>query len=78
MNHGFKERNKLIREQGFSPSKGGILIEDDVWIGSNCVLLDGSILRKGCVVSAGSLVKGELPAYSICRGIPAVQIGARI
>ena len=40
VNHAYLERGKLIREQGFQPSKGGIVIEDDVWIGANCVLLD--------------------------------------
>ncbi|MBM5809017.1 MAG: acyltransferase [Cyanobacteria bacterium M_surface_9_m1_291] len=77
VNHAYKRRDQLIREQGFAPSRGGIVIEDDVWIGANCVLLDGAVLRRGCVVAAGSLVRGELPAYSICRGTPAVVVGAR-
>lgn len=77
VNHAYCDRNRLIREQGFAPSRGGIVIEDDVWIGANCVLLDGVLLRRGCVVGAGSLVRGELPAYSICRGIPAVPVDQR-
>ena len=77
VNHAFVDRTCLIRDQGFQPSRGGIVIEDDVWIGANCVLLDGAILREGCVVGAGSLVRGELAAYSICRGLPAVQVGER-
>jgi len=77
VNHAFQDKSRLIREQGFLPSRGGIIIEDDVWIGSNCVLLDGAALRRGCVVGAGSLVRGELPPYSICRGIPAVAVGER-
>lgn len=77
VNHSFHDRNFLIREQGFGPSRGGIVIEDDVWIGANCVILDGAVLRKGCVVGAGSLVRGELPPYSICRGTPAVAVDER-
>jgi acetyltransferase-like isoleucine patch superfamily enzyme len=77
VNHAFKDRNRLIREQGFSATRGGIVIEDDVWIGANCVLLDGALLRRGCVVAAGSVVRGELPAYSISRGIPAVPVDER-
>ena len=77
VNHAFQDRNRLIREQGFSASRGGIVIEDDVWIGANCVLLDGAVLRRGCVVAAGSVVRGELPAYSISRGIPAVPVDER-
>ena len=78
VNHAFMDRNSLIREQGFQASRGGIVIEDDVWIGANCVLLDGAVLRRGCVVGAGSLVRGELPAYSICRGTPAVPVDERV
>ena len=78
VNHAFRDRDRLIREQGFGPSRGGIVIEDDVWIGANSVLLDGAFLRRGCVVAAGSLVRGELPAYSICRGIPAVPVDKRL
>ena len=77
VNHAYRDRHRLIREQGFGPSRGGIVIEDDVWIGANCVLLDGAVLRQGCVVAAGSLVRGELPAYSICRGTPAVPVDER-
>lgn len=70
VNHQCKKRNQPIREQGFMPSKGGIVIEDDVWIGAGVVLLDGSVLRRGCVVGALSLVRGEVPAYSIQAGNP--------
>jgi len=72
VNHDFRNRNRLIFEQRFMPSRGGIIIEDDVWIGCNSVILDGATLRRGCVVAAGSVVRGELPAYSVCVGNPAV------
>ncbi len=77
VNHAYQERNRLISKQGFMPSKGGIVIEDDVWIGVNCVILDGAILRQGCVVGAGSVVRTEVPAYSINVGNPLRQVGWR-
>ena len=77
VNHAFEDKNKLIREQRFKPSKGGIVIEEDVWIGAGCVLLDGAILRRGCVIGAMSLVRGEIPAYSIQGGNPLKLIGWR-
>lgn len=77
VNHAFRDRDRLIVEQRFQPSRGGILVEDDVWIGAGCVLLDGAVLRRGCVVGALSLVRGELPAYSISRGNPAIVVGER-
>jgi len=76
-NHEIKDKNKLVREQRFMPSRGGIIIEDDVWIGANSVILDGAILRKGCVIGASSLVNGEVSEYSINVGNPLKTIGYR-
>jgi acetyltransferase-like isoleucine patch superfamily enzyme len=70
VNHAFIKKDTLIIKQGFSPSKGGIIIEDDVWIGANCVILDGALLRTGCVIGAGSIVRGEVPTYSVNVGNP--------
>lgn len=78
VNHAFDRKDILIREQRFKESKGGIIIEDDVWIGAGCVLLDGTILRKGCVIGAMSLVRGEVEAYGIYGGNPLQKLGARI
>ena len=69
-NHAYMDRDTPIREQGFLPSRGGIVIEDDVWIGAGCVFLDGSIVRKGAVIGAMSLVRGEVEAYTVCYGQP--------
>ena len=76
-NHEFKDRDRPIVEQGFAPSRGGILIEDDVWIGANAVLLDGCIVRRGAVIGASALVNSEVPAYAIAVGVPARLIGSR-
>lgn len=77
VNHAYKDRSRLIREQGFLPGKGGIVVEDDVWIGANCVLLDGTILRRGCVLGAGSVVRGELVAFTVYAGKPLGVVGER-
>jgi acetyltransferase-like isoleucine patch superfamily enzyme len=77
VNHEFRRRDLKIVEQRFQPSRGGIVIEDDVWIGAGTVLLDGAILRRGCVVGANSLVSGELEPYSINVGNPIRRIGYR-
>lgn len=76
-NHEFGRKDVPIRTQGFRPAKGGIVVEDDVWIGANCVLLDGAILRRGCVVGAGSIVRGELDAFGVYAGQPLTKIGER-
>lgn len=76
-NHRYISKNEIVKNQGFLPSKGGIIIEDDVWIGAGSVLLDGAILRKGCVVAAMSIVRGEVPSYSINAGNPLKTKGWR-
>ncbi|CDM24606.1 Galactoside O-acetyltransferase [Castellaniella defragrans 65Phen] len=77
VNHEYRSRDRLIRSQGFRPGKGGIVIEDDVWIGANCVLLDGACVRRGAVIAAGSVVRGELQAYGVYGGNPLRQLGSR-
>lgn len=77
VNHEFCDRSKPIRDQGFRSSRGGILVEDDVWIGANCVLLDGAILRCGSVLAAGSTIWEELQPYTIYAGSPLRVIGVR-
>ena len=76
-NHAIADRTRRIRDQGFQPSKGGIVIEEDVWLGAGVVVLDGAVIRKGAVIAAGSVVMGEVPAYEIYAGAPARRIGQR-
>lgn len=76
-NHAFSNRSVLVRNQGFMPSRGGIIVEDDVWIGANCVLLDGTHVQRGAVLSAGSVVRGKVPAFAIMSGAIAQKIGER-
>lgn len=77
VNHEYRSRDKPIREQGFLPSKGGITIGNDVWIGANCVFLDGAIISDGCVIAAGSVVRGTLEAYTLYAGNPLRRFGVR-
>ncbi|WP_304175951.1 DapH/DapD/GlmU-related protein [Phenylobacterium aquaticum] len=76
-NHEFKDTRRRIRDQGFQPSRGGIVIGQDVWLGANVVVLDGAVIGDGCVVAAGSVVRGELEPYSIYAGSPARRLGPR-
>jgi len=77
VNHEYRSRAQTIVAQRFQTSRGGIVIEDDVWIGANTVLLDGAIVRRGCVVGALSLVRGELEPYGIYVGNPLRRVGWR-
>jgi virginiamycin A acetyltransferase len=77
-NHAFGRHDASIATQGFQASKGGIVIGDDVWIGANCVVLDGARIPNGVVVGAGSLIRRELEAYGVYAGNPLRLIKRRM
>jgi acetyltransferase-like isoleucine patch superfamily enzyme len=74
-NHLFADKDRLIREQGIRYE--GIVIEDDVWIGSKVTIVDGVKVGRGSVIGAGSVVTKSIPPYSVVVGVPARIIGAR-
>lgn len=74
-NHKFQDKSLPIYKQGHSMK--GIIIEDDVWIGANCTILDGVILGKGSVIGAGSVVTKSIPSFSIAVGVPARVLSKR-
>ncbi|WP_043692821.1 acyltransferase [Luteibacter sp. 9133] len=77
VNHAYKRADVPIVSQGFGPSKGGVTVGDDVWIGANCVLLDGTRIGVGCVIGAGSIVRGELEPFGVYGGSPLRLLGHR-
>ena len=48
-----------------------ITIGDNVWIGTRCVILPGSSIGEGSVISSMSVVRGEIPPYTVAAGNPA-------
>ena len=62
-NHIFSNTGLDIKSQGVAQK--GITIEDDCWIGSNCVILDGVRIGKGSVIGAGTLVSKDIAPGSI-------------
>ncbi len=52
------------------PSKGPIIIGDNVWIGANCVILPGVQIGSNVVIGAGSIVTKNIPDNSIAVGNP--------
>ena len=51
-----------------------VIIEKDVWIGSNVTLLAGVHVGRGATIAAGAVVNKDVPPYSIVGGVPAKVI----
>jgi len=58
-------------------SKGPIVVEHDVWIGTHCVVLSGVKIGTGAIVAANSVVSANVPPYAIVAGSPAKIIKYR-
>lgn len=55
----------------------GVIIEDDVWIGTRAIILAGVTIGRGAVVAAGAVVTKSVPPYAIVAGNPARLIRMR-
>jgi acetyltransferase-like isoleucine patch superfamily enzyme len=73
--HRFDRRDVPIMDQGSDAR--GIVIEDDVWIGTGARILDGVRIGTGAIVAAGAVVVRDVPPFAIVGGVPAKTIRER-
>lgn len=52
-----------------------VMIGAYTFVGTSCVILPGATIGKGCLIGAGSVVKGDIPDYAIASGNPAKIVG---
>jgi acetyltransferase-like isoleucine patch superfamily enzyme len=72
--HHYEDVDVPIIGQPLTTILGSVRIEDGAWIGTN-VLINGNLtIGKNAVIGAGSLVKSDIPAYSVAVGSPAKVI----
>jgi acetyltransferase-like isoleucine patch superfamily enzyme len=67
--HPLEVENRRLNPQDAKTAP--IVIEDDVFIGMNCLVLKGVHIGKGSVIGAGSVVTRDVPAGVIVAGNPA-------
>jgi 2,3,4,5-tetrahydropyridine-2-carboxylate N-succinyltransferase len=44
-----------------------VIIEDDVLVGGNCGVYEGTIVRAGAVIAPGTILTGATPVYDLVR-----------
>lgn len=72
VNHVFADPKRPFVDQGITAE--GIVVEDDVWIGSGAVITDGVRVGKGSVIAAGAVVTKDVPPHTVVGGVPARAI----
>lgn len=63
-NHNFKKDREPVKENP-------IVIGDNVWIGTNAIILSGVIIGDNSIVAAGAIVTKNVPKNVIVAGNPA-------
>lgn len=71
-NNSILNNNKYVTEKLIVRKE--VIIEDDVWIGTNSVLLPGVIIGRESIIGAGSVVVKNVPPLSVVAGNPASVI----
>jgi acetyltransferase-like isoleucine patch superfamily enzyme len=75
-NHIYSDISRPINQQG--ERRKGIIIEDNVWIGAGCRILDGVHIGQGAIIAAGAVVNKDVLTNTIVGGVPAKLIKNRI
>lgn len=65
-----------MNQQGFELEQV-MYIGDDVWIGTNVIILPGVNIGSHCIIGAGAVVTKDVPDYAIVGGVPAKVIRMR-
>jgi acetyltransferase-like isoleucine patch superfamily enzyme len=74
--HNYQDPEVPITQQGTTLKP--VVIEDDVWLGAGVRVLAGAHIARGCVIAAGSVLKGRTEPQGIYAGVPARKIGSRL
>ncbi len=75
-NYDISDKSELIRTSPITKD-GGIVLENNVWLGANVSVLGGVTVGQGSVAGAGAVVSRSIPSFSICMGIPARVVRER-
>ncbi|CAK1736018.1 acyltransferase [Vibrio crassostreae] len=70
------DAKRRAQGEGDDPQQiGDIILEQDIWLGTNVTVKGGVTIGEGAVVAAGSVVTKSIPAFAIAAGNPARVVG---
>lgn len=72
-----KQCGITFADKSYYNEMGQVRIGNDVWIGTNAVILDDITIGDGAVIAAGAVVTKNVEPYTIVGGIPAKVIKKR-
>jgi galactoside O-acetyltransferase len=75
-NYNFDRLDVPIKDQGIAQD-GGVILEDNVWLGAKATVLGGVTMHSGSIAGAGAVVTKSIPANTICAGVPAKVVRTR-
>lgn len=73
--HPLDAKRRALGEGDDPKQIGDIVLEQDVWLGTNVTVKNGVTIGQGTVVAAGSVVTKSFPPFSIVGGNPARIVG---
>lgn len=73
--HNWKNPKKIPYDE--VTIKKPVIIGDFVWCGANVTILPGTVIGEGCVIAAGTIVRGNIPPFSVLSGNPCKVVGKR-
>jgi len=77
-NHGrsvgkpFKINNVVVSDNDIEQD---VVLEEDVWIGADVIICSGVTIGRAANIGAGSVIRNNIPPYSVVMGNPAKVVG---
>jgi acetyltransferase-like isoleucine patch superfamily enzyme len=68
-NHGHARVDVPIHRQ--AQTSKGIVLGDDIWVGSHVIIIDGVTVGSHAILAAGAVVTRDVPDYAVVGGNPA-------
>ncbi len=69
--HNLDAKARRLPQEWRSAVSRPIVIEDDVFIGTRCIILKGVTIGRGAIIAAGSVLSHSVPQYELWGGNPA-------